>query len=255
MRSLYPAARDLATAADLEEQYLPHATRPAGAAGGGRHVRVDFVASLDGAVEVGRHSRPLSGPADRAVFFAMRAVADVVVVGAGTVRAEEYGPIRLDEDRRRRRAARGQSPLPALAIVSDRAELEPTARVFAGEERTLVLTTASAAAARPDLAGVAEVVVCGETRVDLRLALDELARRGLRRVLCEGGPALLGSLLAVDAVDELCLTLSPVLVGAPHLRLAGEEPLAGGPVRLRLTGVVEADGVLMTRYARVRGAP
>ena len=99
-------------------------------------------------VEVDGRSGPLGGQADRAAFMAMRAVSDVVLVGAGTVRAEKYGPVRLDADTQTRRSARQQKPLPRLAIVSNQAELDPEARVFGGETAPLLLTTAAAAARR-----------------------------------------------------------------------------------------------------------
>ncbi|MGH9056040.1 MAG: pyrimidine reductase family protein [Acidimicrobiales bacterium] len=242
MRRLHPDPIELAGAEDLEGQYL---LEP------GRHVRADFVTSLDGAVEVDGRSGGLGGPADRAVFMALRAAADAILVGAGTVRAEGYGPVVLGDATRRRRSERGQREVPVLVIVSGGADLDPAAKVFAGGSRPMLITTARAAEARSDLARVAELVVCGEALVDLEEALDVLASRGLERVLCEGGPSLLGSLLQEGLLDELCLTASPVIAGAGHATLTGQQRLAV-PAQLRIEGVMEGDGMIFSRYSVVR---
>jgi riboflavin biosynthesis pyrimidine reductase len=177
----------------------------------------------------------------------MRAVADVVLVGAGTVRQERYGPVRLEAAAQNRRRARGQPGLPPLAIVSNRADLDPAARAFTGEARPLLLTTAAAADRRNDLAAKAEIIACGDQWVDITLALDELHRRGLVRILCEGGPTLLRSLLGADLLDELCCTTSPRLAGPGHRGLLGDQPLSN-PVELELVAVLTGDDMLMSRY-------
>jgi riboflavin biosynthesis pyrimidine reductase len=241
MRRLYPTPSAIDGSAGLEAEYF--------VPGRHRHLRADFVVSLDGAVEIGRTSRALSGEADRAAFFAMRAVADVVLVGAGTVRAENYGPPRADAELSQRRRDRGQRPIPALAVVTDRADLEPDARIFGGEEPPLLRTTAAAARARTDLAAVAEIVVCGEAGVDLHRAIDALQTRNLGRILCEGGPGLLRSLLDAKLVDEMCLTLSPVLAGPERRGLTGDRAFAD-PIGLELISVLEGGGMLLTRYGR-----
>lgn len=213
------------------------------------HVRVDFVTSLDGAIEIGGRSAPLGGAADRAAFMAMRAVADVVMVGAGTVRAENYGPVRLDEPVQERRLGRGQTALPRLAIVSGNADMDPGAKVFTGGVKPLVLTTSGAAARRTDLSPVAELIDCGAEVVDVRRVVDVLISRDMPRILCEGGPALLRSLLSEGLVDELCQTFSPVLAGSQHRRLTGDQALPM-PLPLRLEGLLEGDGLLLARYGR-----
>jgi riboflavin-specific deaminase-like protein len=239
MQRLYPTAADLPDAASLETEYLAPAAR---------HVRANFAVSIDGMVTVGGRSSPLSGPADRAAFMAMRAVTDVILVGAGTVRAENYGPVRLEGAASERRQARGQAPLPVLAIVSNRADLASTARVFAGGDKPLLLTTAGAAAARADLSALAEFVVCGEEAVDLTQGLDALRDRGLGRVLCEGGPTLLESLIESELLDEFCCTTAPALVGPGHRSLAGDR-VWPEPFRLQLTAALEGDGMMFARYA------
>ena len=227
---------------DLEDWY----------AAAGPLVRAGFVQSCDGAVSVGGRSDPLSGPADKAVFRALRAVSDAVLVGAGTVRAEDYGPVRLGPAGLRWRAAAGRAEPPPLVVVTRSCALEPTARCFSGDVRTLVVTCGAApSAAREGLAEVADVLVAGEDDVDLPAMLRALAGRGLAHVLCEGGPALLTDLLAAGLVDELCLTVSPQLVGgAPALLTRGL------PARVGLSTVhlLEADGALLWRLAVAHSA-
>ena len=240
MRRLYPTPGGLTGAAELEDEYF---VAPA------RHVRANFVTSLDGMVDIGGRSSPLGGPADREAFMAMRAVADVILVGAGTVRQEKYGPVRLDATVQERRRARDQAALPKVAVVSNRADLDPQAKLWGGgEAKPLLITTAAAAEARTDLAAVAELVVCGDQFVDLQLALDELSTRGLQRVLCEGGPTLFRTLVTAGLLDELCLTTSARLVGPGHRGLLGDQPLTE-PASLTLAGVLEGDEMLLSRYA------
>jgi riboflavin-specific deaminase-like protein len=238
MRRLYPTAGEVIDTSDLESEYLVAASR---------HIRANFVVSLDGMVEVDGRSGPLGGEADRAAFMAMRAVADAVLVGAGTVRQENYGPVRLDAEVQARRRTRQQASLPRLAIVSNQADLDRGARVFGGDIPPLLLTTAAAAERRTDLAEVAEVVVCGDQWVDITLALQQLQAGNLNRILCEGGPTLLRSLLSADLLDELCCTTSPRLVGMGHRTLLGDQPLSH-EIALRLTAVLEGDGMLLARY-------
>jgi riboflavin biosynthesis pyrimidine reductase len=238
MRRLYPDPGELTCTEDLEGEYL----RPPG-----RHVRANFVMSLDAVIEMGGRSTSLSGPADKDAFMAMRAVADVVVVGAGTVRSENYGPMRLDPAVQERRQARQQSALPPLAVISNRADLDPGSKLFSGETKPILITTAAAAEARTDLAAMAEMIVCGDQWVDLGLALDDLATRGLQRVLCEGGPTLFHTLVTAGLLDELCLTTSPRLVGPGHRGLLGDQPLSQ-PTNLWLAALLEGDGMLLARY-------
>jgi 5-amino-6-(5-phosphoribosylamino)uracil reductase len=206
------------------------------------YVRVNFVSSVDGAVTVDGRSGGLGGPADRRVFAQLRELADVVLVGAGTVRAEDY--------RGARRPTVGRELPPPIAVVTGSADLDPTSRLFTDTRvAPIVLTLDSAPAQRRDrLAGAgAEVVVLDRLTPDALLA--ELGARGLHRVLCEGGPSLFGDLLAADAVDELCLTLAPLLAGGDAGRIARGP--AGTPARpLSLVGVTQEDGTLFLRYRR-----
>jgi riboflavin biosynthesis pyrimidine reductase len=179
----------------------------------------------------------------------MRAVADVVLVGAGTARAEDYGPVRVSPDAEARRRSRGQQPRPPLAVVTARGDLEPDARMFGPGAEVLVLTTAKVVAERADLAKVAELIDCGDAHVDLDVAIGELRRRGMERVLCEGGAQLMRSLLMVGLVDELCLTYAPVLAGPQHRRLAGPGPLPHLE-RFSLASLIVGEDLVLTRYRR-----
>lgn len=182
-----------------------------------RHVRVNFVSSADGAVTVAGKSGALGNDADRELFQLLRSLADVVLVGAGTVRAENYGGARSHN---------GTAP-PPIAVVTKSLTLQPTARIFTDTVvRPIVVTCGKAPAdRRTALADVADVVVAGDDDVDLQAALDALADRGLNKVLCEGGPRLFGALAQGGLVDELCLTLAPVLAGGDAGRIiAGFTP-------------------------------
>lgn len=215
-------------------------------------VRVSFVSSVDGAVSVDGRSDGLSSPSDKQVFGLLRELADVVLVGAGTVREEGYRGVRTSERRRAARRARGQADVPPIAVVTARARLHPGSALFTDTAvPPVVLTTEDADPGRTrtlEQAG-ATVLVVGEERVDPTAALDALARRGLVRVLCEGGPGLFGDLLAAEVVDELCVTTAPLAVGGEAGRIARTATAA--ELRLRAAHVLAAsDGALMTRWVR-----
>lgn len=217
-------------------------------------LRVNFVSSIDGAATEGGLSGGLSDAADRRVFDLLRRLCDVVVVGAGTVRAEGYGAMRVDDESQRARRAVGLTEHPVFAIVSASLDLDPASPIFRdAPQRPIIMTTREASSSRPDelsaLADVAEVVVCGSTRVEPARLVTALVERGLRRIHCEGGPHLFGDLIAAGAVDELCLTLSPQLVAGPSSRIsAGAAPIA--PVGMRLAHILRADDTVLLRYVR-----
>jgi riboflavin biosynthesis pyrimidine reductase len=227
---------------DLDQAYA--VSSPAA----GVHLRANMVGSADGAARVDGHSSGLSSAADKRLFTVLRGLCDVVLAGAGTVVAENYGPARPSQDRRAKRAAAGMAEIPPVAVVSGSLPFGPDARLFSeAVARPIVITTEHAPADRREaLAGVADVVIAGRERVDLERALAVLSDRGLRRVLCEGGPHLLTELLAAGHVDELCLTVSPTLVGGDLHLLANPLPT---PVGLRLEHLLEDDGSLFLRYS------
>jgi riboflavin biosynthesis pyrimidine reductase len=233
--------------AQLDDAGLIEAYRPPA----GRHLRVNFVTSLDGSVTVDGRSEGLGSPGDRRIFQVLRALADVVVVGHGTASTEGYRPITADSAVGRLRASIGRPPTASIAVVSRRASLDPASRLVTGAvSPTILLTCAAADAGRREALAAAgvTVLVCGEQEVDLPLALDRLAALGHEQVLCEGGPALFRDAVAAGLVDELDLTIAPALVGSEHRLLHG----LPGAVRLELRQLLEEDGVLFTRYATRR---
>jgi riboflavin biosynthesis pyrimidine reductase len=221
----------------------------------GRSLRVNFIASLDGATTVGGVSGGLSSPGDRRVFTVLRALADVVLVGYGTASAEGYRPIIPDSPVGRLRASIGRPPTAPIAVVSRRASLDPGSGLVTGAVSPAILVTCAAAdpgrRAELEAAGVT-VLVCGEDDVDLPAAREALAVLGHEQVLCEGGPSLFRSALLAGVVDELDLSMAPALVGGETRLLAGA--VLPEPSRLELRQVLEEDGLLFTRYA-VRRAP
>jgi riboflavin biosynthesis pyrimidine reductase len=215
-------------------------------------VRMNFVASLDGAVTVDGRSKGLGNDADKAVFGILRMLADAIMVGAGTFRDEGYRAIRPTEKRRAWRESVGMNAYPRLVVVSGRLDLDPANPALADAPiRPIVITHASSDDERRDaLAEVADVLVHGVDRVDLIAAIEELrSAYGLDKILCEGGPHLFGALHAADLVDELCLTLSPLLAGPGAGRIIDGTP---GPrlTQMRLAHAIAADNALLLRYTR-----
>jgi riboflavin biosynthesis pyrimidine reductase len=206
------------------------------------HVRVNFVASTDGAVTLDGRSGGLGSDADRRVFGLLRELAEVVLVGAGTVRSENY--------RGARKPTRGRATPPPIAVVTGSAGLDPGARLFTDTQvPPIVLTGPHAPADRRVALAAAGADVVVLDPLSPAAVLGELGRRGLHRVLCEGGPRLFGDLVAADLVDELCLTVAPLLAAGNAGRIAVGP--AGSPARpLRLVGALEQDSVLLLRYAR-----
>jgi len=214
-------------------------------------IMVNMVASIDGAIEVDGRSGGLGSPADKAMFHALRQLPDVILAGAGTVRAENYGPVQLDDAAQSRRVARGQQPLPRLAVVSGRAHLDPNAKLFSDpSQRPIVITTSTAATDAVDaLRTVADIIVAGNERVDLHNAFAQLRALDMHTVLCEGGPTLNDQLLVDDLVDEWCQTIAPVLTGGDASRGA-HGPTSGVARNLSLARVIVEDNVVLLRYAR-----
>ncbi|GAA4176730.1 pyrimidine reductase family protein [Gryllotalpicola koreensis] len=213
-------------------------------------VRVNFVASIDGAVTRNGTSGALGDEADHRVFDLLRRLADVVLVGAGTVRKEGYGAMRLSDADAAWRVSHGRTAQPVFAIVSAELGLGPAASIFAeAPVRPIVFTTADAPDGRfQALSEIADVVVAGVDLVEPSFLLEEFQRRGLLRVHCEGGPTLTGLMLADGAIDEICLTVSPTLEGGDAGRLTGAVP--SDPQGMRLAQVLNSDSTLLLRYVR-----
>ena len=240
MRRLFPDAGDVPDDVSLAQVYRPPP---------GRSLRMDFIASLDGSVAVQGRSRGLQSPGDQRVFRALRAVADVVLVGSGTASAEGYGPVGPDSALGRLRAALGRPPTVPIAVVSRRCSMAPGDRLAV--PGTLMMTCEAAdPGRRAALTGAGVTVLeCGGDDVDLAAVLDALAERGLEQVTSEGGPQLMRTALAAGVVDELDLSLAPALVGDPARLL--DRPLAD-VVRTELQQLLEEDGVLFARYRVLR---
>ena len=219
----------------------------------GAGVRVNFVSSIDGAATRDGLSGGLGDASDRRRFELLRRVCDVVLVGAGTVRAEGYGPMRVSDASARWREEHGMPPHPVFAIVSNRLDLDPASRTFTeAPVRPIVVTTTlptpdEQSGLRERLAEVADLVTAGERHVDLAAAVAQLRERELNGILCEGGPTLFGSALAADVVDELCITIAPTLEAGDARRIArGDTPPRG----MRLVEVLRSGETLLLRYSR-----
>src|SRR4051812_40212859 len=219
----------------------------------GRALRVNFIAALDGATTVAGRSKGLQQPGDLLVFRILRALGDAILVGAGTAAAEGYGPMEDDPVVVRLRETLDRPATAPIVAVSRRASVPLDSRLIGGRAPSICVTCEAADPRRRAALTAAglEVLVCGEANVDLPLALDRLAERGLEQLTCEGGPQLLHTALVAGVVDELDLSVSPVLAGGHEVRLLPDVPLLA-PVRLALHQLLEEDGMLFSRYAVVR---
>jgi riboflavin biosynthesis pyrimidine reductase len=210
-------------------------------------VALNMVASLDGRIAVRGRSAPLSSPADRALFHALRAQADAVMAGARTVSIERYGPIVKNPRTRAQRVQAGLREQPIAVIPSRRLDLEPGLPLLADSDSRVVILTPASGDLPPCAAQVDYV-----RAPTLRAALAELASRyDVRVLVCEGGPTLNGSLAAEGLIDELFLARAPMLVGDEH----GAGALLEGhslsePLHLDLRMLLEADGQIYGHYLR-----
>lgn len=247
MRSVWPEPGEVDDVADLvaaEHRPAP-SDRP--------WLLVNMISSLDGAIALDDRSGGLGRPADKAVFSALRGIADVVLVGAGTARIEGYGPAHPTERTQAARQQRGQAAVPTIAVVTRSLDLDLTSPLFAAvDPPTIVITSQGADAGRVAAAKAAtDVIQVGDDAVDLTLALRSLRLRGVSTVVCEGGPSLNGDLVAADLIDEWDLSLSPLIVGGGAGRAATGAGHPGGH-RFELARVLEGDGLLLTRWLRSR---
>ena len=224
MRQLFPDVVDSVDPAAVYADLPVASGRPA--------VRLNMISSVDGATALDGVSGGLGSLADKKVFAVLRSLADVVLVAAGTVRAEHYGP----------------STVP-IAVVTRAAQLDWQSPFFTeAKARPIVLTVDDAPPENLEHAReVADVILAGTGGVDFKDALDELALRGARNVLAEGGPTLNGQLALAGVLDEVCLTFAPKLAAGDAKRiLAG--PALPTPTDLSLRSVCEDEGYLFLRY-------
>ncbi len=235
---------------ELEDPLSPYLGVDRVAPVGGCWVLANMVAGLDGAAAINGRVGSLSSPKDAELFGRMRGLADVVLVGAETVRRERYGPVRLDADLIAWRTEHGRTN-PRIAVVSGSLDLAADLPLFAEadpDDPPIVVTCARSDQTRLDGLCV-DTIVVGDERVDLATALGELARRSLPIVLCEGGPALLGGLIGHGLLDEYCLTVAPLVGGdaaLPVVNTQGIENLS----RFALSHIAEEDNTVFLRYLR-----
>lgn len=241
MRRVWPAEQaGPVDEAGLEELYGYPADR--------RWLAVNFVSSADGAAYVSGVSAGLSNAADQHVYKLGGDLADVVLVGAGTATAEGFHGVDPGELAADRRARHGLAPVPPIAVVTGGSLAVDAPVITDVRTPTIVLTDASTAPEKLDgwAANGADVVVTGDARADLVEAVHVLEQRGLRRIHCDGGPHLFGELLRAGVVDELRLTVSPLLVSGPADRIAAGAEI--DPRALRLDSALAAEDALMLRY-------
>jgi riboflavin-specific deaminase-like protein len=236
------------------------------------YVMLNMVSTVDGHATLAGRSRLLSSRADRELFHGLRLAVDAVIAGAGTVRVERYGRIVPDESRRRLRIARGRSEEPVACIVSERLDLPPDIPLLADPAARVAILTPSTASLPECAAEVHYIRAERDGLLDLPAALATLRERfAVHTLLCEGGPHLNAQLLAAGLVDELFLSLAPLLAGGDfagnpaHPDAAHPDPfhldpthpdvlgiLAGPelspPLALELLGVLEHDSHLFLRY-------
>lgn len=218
-----------------------------------RWTRLTMIASLDGATAHDGLSGGLGDDADARVLAAARRMADVVLVGAGTARAEGYEELALDQASVTWRRGRGLDDQPVLALVSGSLDLDPAHPMLRDAPRRPIVLTTDAAAESADtgLTAVADVLGAGEEHVDAGRAVALLHDRELLRIQCEGGPSWAAAMLAADLVDETCLTLASRIEGGPSRRIGASDETIAHPMRLR--ALLRAGDTVVVRSVRSTG--
>jgi riboflavin biosynthesis pyrimidine reductase len=212
-------------------------------------VRANMIAALDGAAAFEGRTKGITDTADQMLLAFLRSRSDVILAGSATVAAEKYGPVRLSDELRARRRANGRPELPRLAVVTARGALSPELRIFKGDERPIIVTVARTATQQSELSDLGEVVVAGDDLIEPAALLGALRDIGLERVLCEGGPYLLSTLVDADLVDDMCLTVAPYLAGSQPTTPQPASSLVA-PTRLALRHVLQRNDLLYLRYSR-----
>jgi riboflavin biosynthesis pyrimidine reductase len=208
-------------------------------------VFLNMVASVDGRAAIGGHSHALGSETDTLLLGELRTLADAVLIGSGTLRAEGYGRLVGNLERVARRQAAGRSSTPPAVLLSRSLDLPWDAGLFAAAGQPVLICTGSDADP-PEVAAPLEVIRLADPSP--AAALHELRARGIRALLCEGGPTLFGALLASGLVDELFLTVTPLLTGdadEPAIVEGGRLP---EPAGLKLLWTMRSGGELFLRY-------
>lgn len=210
-------------------------------------VMMNFVSSIDGGTAFDGRSSRLSDEDDQELFKTLRALPDVILVGAATVQAEDYGPVMLDDERRGRRLAAGLTEFPVLAIVSGRLSLDPEARVFSdSDHRPMVITGPDAEPAKLAMLGdAADMIILDE--ITPTAILTRLAAAAV--IHCEGGPRLAGQFVAAGLVDEMHITVAPKMISGTSARIA-HGPSPDAPFGMKLDRALVGEQSLFLRYLR-----
>ena len=240
-RQLLPEGSDLADAAavveDLRFGELAHADRP--------YLVLNMVTTADGRATIGGRSGPIGNADDQDLFHALRTRVDAVMVGAGTLRAEKYGRLVRKPERREARVRAGLTPDPLAVIVSGRLDLPKDLPLLHEPDQEVLVATFS----DRELPGPAiRYARFNGGAVDIPRLLAILRGRGVRSVLCEGGPTLNAELLRAGAVDELFHTIAPKLAGEPDAPTMVTGVLHE-PVTMKLVWLLESESHLFTRFS------
>lgn len=212
---------------------------------GGQCVRATFIQSVDGAAQgADNRSGSLSSPADRRIFALQRSLCDAVLVGASTARTEGYLPVRESEVDMSLRASLGLAGLPAIVVVTRTGIVDQR---LLDDDRTFVATNTLSRSGTQAAVSADRVIASGGADVDLAQVLKALRDKGFHRIACEGGPTLMAGLTAIGALNDLCLTTSPVLLGGDRRRILQGADLVP-PASMRLAHLLVEGDDLFARY-------
>ena len=223
--------------------------------GGRPWLMMNMVSTVDGITEIDGVSGPLGSPGDKDIFGTIRTLPDVIMVGSATALSEQYNPTSTSVSTKARRLANGAWPVARIAVVSSQLTFDLTLPMFQRpSQRPLVITTVDADPSKiSQVAEHADLIRCGSGSVDLPQAMRELSELGAQRVLSEGGPSLNGALLRDDLVDEVFLSVAPLMGGGSQRGVArGDIPNLH---ELELRHVLTEDHFLFLRYTRATATP
>ena len=208
-------------------------------------VLLNLVLSADGHASIDGRVTNLTSPTDQRLFHHLRGLSDVILVGASTVRAEKYGPVRVSQSLAQQRAADGRRERPTIAIVSRSLDIDIDRIAVAGQPVAVLTCAAADEARRAEIEGSVDLIVVGDDIVDLRQGLALLRQQGARVVLCEGGAVLNGELAQAGLIDEVCVTVAPVIGGDPSTQAGA---LLHRTLRLELQHAQHVDGNAFLRW-------